>query len=221
MMRTAAVLGVAALLTTSALSGTLAKYTTSVNSEDSARVATWGFTQSSIDITGLFKNAYDADGNATVKGADGEDVIAPGTTNSVSFTFNYDGEEASPEVAYNFTVSTEDSECAEDIKNNKNIVWKLDDGEEGTWDELLKSIKDLSGDSSGTKRYEAGTLPTKFTANDDKHTVTWKWNFEGNEKYAIDDTNSKSQDAYDTEMGNKSTLDNVNLKITITATQID
>ena len=109
MMRTAAVLGVAALLTTSALSGTLAKYTTSVESGDSARVATWGFTESSIDITGLFATSYKTGEAENVKSGNTEDVIAPGTTNSAKFSFTYAGEQAAPEVAYTFSVSTDGS----------------------------------------------------------------------------------------------------------------
>lgn len=241
MMRTAAVLGIAALLSTSALSGTLAKYTTSVNSEDSARVATWGFTQSSIDITDLFKDAYDE----TVKSS--VNVIAPGTTGSETFKFVYSGTENAPEVKYNFTVSTKDSTIAEDIKTNKDIVWQLDNGNEGTWDDLLSSIQALAG-TSGTKdaskesttvTYNPNTLPTEFPKAEKEHTITWKWKFNDSSstenKYWVKndgtvtttDPNESTgytamtQDQYDTYMGNKAKLDSVKLKITITATQID
>ena len=59
MMRLASILLVCVLLTTSVISGTFAKYTTSANSEDKARVAKWGFDNAaSIDITDLFANTY-------------------------------------------------------------------------------------------------------------------------------------------------------------------
>ena len=53
-MRVASALLVAVLLTTCAIAGTFAKYTTEVSSEDSARVAYWGFQRTnSIDIKDL------------------------------------------------------------------------------------------------------------------------------------------------------------------------
>lgn len=209
MMRAASGLLVAVLLSTCAISGTFAKYTTSVSSSDKARVATWGFTQTSIDFADLFKTAYDQNvqGNA--------DVIAPGTTNSATFTFKYDGQETAPEVAYTFKVDTAGSAIADDIKNNPNIVWSLDGGAEGNWDTLLDNIKKLSGDDSGTKTYQPGELPTGFTAADNVHTITWKWMFEK------EGTGKDAQDVKDTAMGNKAQLDEVTLKITVTATQID
>lgn len=53
------------LMTTCAISSTFAKYTTSASGTDSARVAKWGFTPTTITLTDLFKNTYDA----TVQGA--------------------------------------------------------------------------------------------------------------------------------------------------------
>ena len=70
------------------------------------------------------------------------------------------------------------------------------------------ALKALSGDDSGTKEYDAGSLPTAFTVADEVYTVGWKWAFEG-------------QDVKDTALGNDTTLENVKLKITITATQVD
>ena len=214
MMRAASGLLVAVLLSTCAISGTFAKYTTSVSSGDSARVATWGFTQSTIDLTNLFKDAYDQNVQGTA------DVIAPGTKNSATFKFSYNGQQTKPEVAYKFTVDTQGSTIDKDIKDNPNIVWKLDNGNEGNWQQLLASIKALSGDPSGSKDYTAGELPAGFTAADDEHTISWEWKFEktGNGVTAPDTT---TQDTTDTAMGNKETLGTVNLKITVTATQID
>lgn len=210
MMRIASCMLVAILLTTSVISGTFAKYVTKAGSQDSARVATWGFKDASIDITGLFKDAYDN----TVQGK--ADVIAPGTANSASFKFNYDATNGSttPEVDYTFTVDTTGSTIADDIKNNTNITWSLDGGAYGDWDTLMDNIALLSGDASGTKTYKAGTAPTGFTTADENHTISWKWAFE-------DATKSEEQDAKDTAMGNKATLDEVKIVINVTATQVD
>ena len=82
-MRMASALLVLTLLTTCVISSTFAKYTTSANGTDSARVAKWGFeaNDSSIVLDNLFKTAYDKNVNGAA------DVIAPGTTNSVIFKF--------------------------------------------------------------------------------------------------------------------------------------
>ena len=213
MMRAASGLLVAVLLTTSVISGTFAKYTTSTTGSDKARVASWGFTQTAIEFTDLFKTAYDQHVNGVV------DVIAPGTTNSAEFKFTYAGSENAPEVAYNFTVDTTGSEIASTIQENTNIQWKLDDGAWGTWDSMIADIKKLSGDESGTKKYEAGNLPDGFPKNGDAHKVSWQWKFDDNSttKDAIDN----DQNVQDTSMGNADALAEVTLKITITATQID
>lgn len=210
MMRAASGVLVATLMTTSIISGTFAKYTTSATGKDSARVATWGFADtSSITLDELFKTAYDQ--NVLGKA----DVIAPGTTNSADFYFKYSGKEAAPEVAYTFKVDATGSKCADEIQNNKNIQWKLDNGEYGTWSQLITAIENLDGNKTDDK-YEANTLPDKFNSNQ-KHTISWKWDFDTAQTY--DD--GKSQDEHDTAMGNKASLDDVTIKITITATQID
>ena len=205
-MRVASALLVAVLLTTCAIAGTFAKYTTSVTGEDQARVAYWGFKSSDASITldGLFVNAYDAV-SAPV------DVIAPGTSGSANFQFQFadDASVAAPEVAYTLEVSTTGSAIADDIKANTNIQWRLDNGAWGTWDAMIAAIEALDGNVANN-RYEAGQLPTAF-ANDAVHTVEWQWIF------SADDAG----DIADTAMGNKAALDEVKIVITITATQLD
>lgn len=78
----------------------------------------------------------------------------------------------------------------------------------------MADIANLSGDASGTKTYKAGTAPTGFTTADETHTISWKWAFE-------DAKNTTTQDATDTAMGNKATLDEVKIVINVTATQVD
>lgn len=235
LMRAAAGLMVATLLTTSIISGTLAKYTTKVESSDEARVATWGFTESSIDLTKLFDKTYDG----SVKSGNEEKVIAPGTSKSTTFDFTYNGQEAAPEVKYSFAVSTDGSAVDPFIEANKNITWSLDNGTYGTWDQLITNIKTLSGNANGTETYDAGTLPDKFNAKaSNQHTIAWKWDFNKNattnKEYWVKGTEvlttapadttgytAMTQDEYDTYMGNMTELDDVKVAITITATQID
>lgn len=216
MMRLASILLVCVLLTTSVISGTFAKYVTKVEGTDSARVARWGFTGEDADIaiTDLFKKAYDQH----VQGY--ADVIAPGTTNSAKFIFEYsEGATdvvAKPEVDYTFEVSTDGSKCAQSIKDNANIKWAVvktsdlwsgdvvPNNEWGTWDEMIAEIEKLDGDKS----YSAQQLPDMSNV---EYTIAWMWDFE----------TSDAQNEIDTDMGNADDLAEVTIKITITATQID
>ena len=111
MMRAASALLVAVLITTSAISGTFAKYVTTSAANDEARVAKWGV---ELQIVGnLFGDSYgagnkivkDDDGSVTVQSfnvvdtaadkTDDEDVVAPGTQNDEGFVFSINGQ---PEV---------------------------------------------------------------------------------------------------------------------------
>ena len=207
-MRLAMALVLLVLVTTSAVGGTFAKYTSSVNSQDSARVAKWGFEPSTMNITGLFTDVY----GATVDSEDGKDVIAPGTFNEASFKFEYkEGTADAPEVAYRFTVDTTGSACATAIKENDNIVWYLDGVAQANWDALLVAIQKLSGDVDGSADYQPGQLPDAFGVSDNIHTIRWEWKF----------NTSDAADVDDTAMGNADTLASVVVKITITATQLD
>lgn len=215
-MRLASALLVLTLLTTCAISGTFAKYTTSTAGTDNARVAYWGFDQGATTNIDLFDGEYD---NVKSSGAvDGfANVIAPGTEKSTTFAFGYtnykDNKITAPEVAYTFTVNPTITGSYAALDANKSFKWTLKKGdaaatEYGTVADLLAAIKALSGDASGTKTYNPGQLPADFTAADQVYTIGWKWEFDGN-------------DAGDTEMGNAETLDNVTFSITITATQVD
>lgn len=99
-MRSASVLLVATLLTTSVISGTLAKYTTQDAAKDTARVAKWGVELQAIG--NLYGDTYkdrivtENDTTATVQSVDRTaDVVAPGTQNAEGFTFSLKGK---PEV---------------------------------------------------------------------------------------------------------------------------
>lgn len=211
MLRVAAVLLVAVMLTTSVISGTFAKYTTSATSEDSARVANWGFERTnSMDLTNLFLGSYQ-----NVVSNDGDDVIAPGTEGSTTFAFAYDGANGTtgPEVAYTFEVKVEAS-CDDAILANRNIQWQLDANGYGTWDELIADITALSGSETGKQQYAPNTLPAAFTDADEIHTISWKWIFD-------EAAGGANLDDLDTAMGNDNELADCSIKITITATQVD
>ena len=161
MMRTAAVLGVAALLTTSALSGTLAKYTTTAEGSDSARVAKWGITMSSTGSS-TFSDTYDAIQEATVKGENSAKVVAPGTHGSATYKVS-----GTPETAYKITFTgtkNDDVYLAKDLKfkyvaptdsTNKDAAYSAPDKSEETtvsanYYPVNYSIK-ISGPSTGAE----------------------------------------------------------------------
>lgn len=228
MMRLASILLVLVLMTSSVVGGTFAKYTTSVSDSDEARVAKWGFTQTSITLDDLFAKTYTLtakgnqgnDGDSVVSSESGVDVIAPGTTGSAKFGFAFGGEGTSaPEVDYTFVVSTEDSVCDDKIKANTNIQWKLDSKEWGTWDQMIADIQALDGEEF----FDAGELPTGFKeVGNNEHTISWQWIFETADDASTTDKNEMDiQDKIDTEMGNMTELDDVKLVIKITATQVD
>lgn len=223
-MRIAAVMLMLCLVTTCAISGTFAKYTTEASGSDTARVAYWGFTGEDADIAigDLFATSYAKDTSTydkdnTVVSANTDKVIAPGTTNSATFIFEYTpktGTATAPEVAYTLTVNASESTIADAIKNNNNIKWAvcktadvtggvIPTGEWGTWDAMINEINGLDGDET----FDAGELaPIANTS----YTIAWDW--------AISGTDG---DTEDTTLGNTVADLDVLVKITINATQID
>ncbi|MBQ3531714.1 MAG: hypothetical protein IJA05_07345 [Oscillospiraceae bacterium] len=117
MMRAASALLVAVLLTTSTISGTFAKYVTTAEAEDSARVAKWGV---EVGVTGnLFNDSYKEEPttwtanetglNITVQAdSKDDDVVAPGTQNTTGITFILRGTpEVETNVEFEFTINDE------------------------------------------------------------------------------------------------------------------
>ena len=105
MMRLASAMMVMSLMTTSVISGTFAKYVTSDDAKDSARVAKWGVVVTAEGT--LFGKTYlnaDTDtpgedgadaATITVKSSNSENVVAPGTKNDTGITAVVSG---TPEV---------------------------------------------------------------------------------------------------------------------------
>ena len=117
MLKIAAILMVAVLLTTCAISSTFAKYVTAGDEviTNQARVAKWGLSiTAATPATGaadddgnikLFLNSYDGGSDLSVKGDSEAIVIAPGTSNSSdAFTITLAG---TPEVAYKLIVEAD------------------------------------------------------------------------------------------------------------------
>ena len=102
-MRLASVMLMLCLITTCAISGTFAKYTTSDSAQDSARVAKWGV---AVNVEGeSFAKAYDGDTVSanTVVSSNVDDLLAPGTTGD----FGSIAISGQPEVMVNIAVDAE------------------------------------------------------------------------------------------------------------------
>ena len=219
MMRIASVLLVAVLLSTCAIFGTFAKYTTEVSSSDQARVAKWGFNTASINFENLFAESYTNVANGSTDTA----IIAPGTNGKVAFIFENNSTTNAPEVKYSFKLSTDGSACHDAIQKDANIKWALVESadaatveadltsaEWGTWTALIAELEALDGN----KDYEAGAIPDMV---DTEYTILWNWSFSN-----TDDGNDNNN-YNDTDLGNMAATEDlvVTLKITITATQLD
>ncbi len=215
------------LITVNFVAGTFARYTTQANLESTTNIAYWGFTgkEASLDISNLFEPSYKNSSNKiTVQSSNPNiNVIAPGTEGSAEFSFPYGDPESigtpdAPEVAYDFMVNLEGSYIDPIIKNNKNILWSLNgktDDDYGGWDEFMTDILHLSGHTQAyytefkqfaVKDYEAGSLPDHFS-NNNLHTIKWKWEY--------------TDDQSDSNLGNITSDNPVNLKISISAIQSD
>lgn len=235
MMRLASALLVLVLLTTCAISGTFAKYTSSASGNDSARVAYWGWglagQQLEID---LFDGVYGTTVDSTPTGETGDNVVAPGTTKTTTFAFAYTpkgaevnaltaGAIAAPEVDYTFTVDANITGDYDALDANPNFYWTLkapaasEATKYQTVELFLAAIEALSGEADGSCDYKANTLPTTFTDADEVYTIGWVWEFETLDEGVAD----AAQDATDTAMGNAQDLDDVAFTLSITATQID
>ena len=156
------------------VSGTYAKYTSSATGSDSARVAKWAFNVGGTDIASntfkfdLFKTIKDSDGNEEndVVSANGDKVIAPGTSGSFDISLE-NKSEVSAKYGIKFTVT-----------NTKSIPIQFStDG--NTWTDSLTNI---AADDTKTKLAPNGTK---------KITVQWKWAYEDTNEDTKETTDAK------------------------------
>ncbi len=186
-----AVLLVAVVVTASQVAGTYAKYTSTVKSSDTARVAKWGInTTNKVD---LFKDSYILSGSsAGIKASDTDKVIAPGA--SGYYTFSISASNA-PEVAFKLGVT------ANITDNTGKIKFFLEKAEydANTFTEDKESFKgqsDFAGTFAallGDQEYEPNyTSYADLTGN---YTLYWYWDFE-------DSSSAEQENKTDTYLGN-------------------
>lgn len=200
-MRIASALLVAVLLTTCAISGTFAKYTTNFSGNSAARVAKWGFTDPTNVTFDLFADTYNDGAIASLETDDQGNkvnVIAPGASGEFSITLVQAEDAAATEVAYAFNVDIAAEDSTDEALLNK-IVWSFNGTDDLTFEQLQSAINELDGE------YLPGDAPDVTTIE-----ISWEWVFE------VD----SATNADDTELGQAGTAD-VSITFTFSATQIE
>lgn len=201
MMRAASFLLVAVLLTTSVISGTFAKYVSTVSGTDTARVAKWAFSVDDVDIDlttvktfefDVFNTVYDTYGapnqnDSDVKdGVDPEAIIAPGTYGYVTVALKNNSE-----VNATYTVAFTAEE------EGVPLQWSVD----GTvWENDVNAL-DITAETAIDMGEDADI------------TLYWKWAF-------VDDDVVEQTDDDDTALGIAGTAQPT-VKATVTITQVD
>ena len=192
MMRVASALLVAVLMTTCAISGTFAKYTTSDSATDSARVAKWGVTVDVVGETAFAKKYNDKAADDGVKVISEDKVVAPGTDGTLT-TVTITGK---PEVAVEVLV-TVDLDLGNKWEVNSAVycplVFKVGD----TTIQMDNTITTTAALEEAVEKAVKDALVAQHNADetiDDSLTVTWAWAF----STGATNEEKKANDAKDT-----------------------
>ena len=235
MMRLACFLLVAVLISTSAISGTYAKYVTQDQGFDSARVAKFGVVIEA-DSFGMFKADYETDdtsatfeGDYSVSAAadDRDDLLAPGTKGDfakIAIT-------GTPEVAVDVAIA-----ATVDVSNN----WVDSNGTYYCPVVVTVGEKAICGlkygsaaDFAAAIAKEINDKSAQYAPNTDLSTIfdntnldlAWEWAFEDADHVELDcDCLAGAQsDVKDTDLGDLAVTQDIYISIgvAITVTQID
>lgn len=202
MMRIASVLLVAVLLSTSAISATFAKYTTSADATDTARVAKWGVT---VAVAGdAFDTEYDlkeAVDGLTLAVESTEKVVAPGTSGEFTGVTLSGIPEVAVKVIKTATVTL--------------TGWEIDtgfycplvvNGVKGTdYDNAADFKAAIEASIAKTAVYNPGT---DLSAVAETGSFAWSWAFDGD-------------DVKDTKLGDLETAPEITIAVEVEVTQVD
>lgn len=241
MMRLASLLMVAVLLTTSVVSGTYAKYVTSDEAGDKARVAKWGVTVTAEGKDSTFVKTYETS-HETVVSSDTEDVVAPGTKNTSGLTFTVDGK---PEVDVKLTIAmTVDEDVFLKAGTYLDTTTGVaDDDFTFTGENYFPVVFTLTKDGSQVAKGNLGAIAAylnadaqqeTFEANDPAtiktvYNLTWAWDYgtfadvsENDKKDTLLGNLAANPDDYTYKAGmDKDYSTRIKFNIKVTATQID
>ena len=163
-----------ALLSLTLVSGTYAKYTSSATAQDSARVAKWDVEVNDTQLGGgsttwtvdLFSTTYAGAGalssTNTVVSSGTDDVVAPGTSGSFSFTiFN------ASEVMATAVLTGTETKSSNDI----NIVYSVTIGSTTTSGTLAQVCAAINAELVNMAPNQTKAL------NEQSFTIGWEWAF--------------------------------------------
>ena len=231
----AAVLMLALVLITSCfVGGTFAKYVTSGDAGDNARVAKWGVSITAHDTGDVFAKEYDAiagQDNAVIAGGEYK-VIAPGTKRDNAALVTLSGK---PEVSVKVTYNAEHFSLTGNWIGDENntfycpliikVTGKVGDAvktetincvEKTSAAEVETAVKNAVAACSATY----GPNTDLSTVAGDGLKISWEWPFEGT-------ANQGQTDAKDTYLGNQAAtatgldIPAIHVPVTATVTQID
>lgn len=210
MMRLASALLIAVLLTTCAISGTFAKYTTTGTGTDSATVAKWGvvitangssfakqYATDDAGVVGTIANSVVGTNKVIAPGTQGTMVAATITgTPEVAVKVTY---EATVELGDNWKDSTGSYYCPLEITVGSDTLKGSSYDSADAFETAVKAKIDAL-----TSNYAAGTDLSTHTTS----AISWKWAFEGND------------DVKDTYLGDQGNA-TISITVKVTVTQID
>jgi len=212
-LRLASFMLIACLATCCAVGGTFAKYTTSSNANDSARVAKFGVTVTMTDYD-VFKDNYDA---TVISSTTADDVVAPGTSGTLAGISISGTPEVKVEVKYEATLTLTgfDAYCPI-VFTVGGVTYGIDGIKDSTGIEATNESADVAALITAVQNAIAA-YTAKYNANTDLSTATapkvsWEWAFD------------KNDDEKDTTLGNTAetgTAATIDLKIVTTVTQVD
>lgn len=186
----------AVLVTAYSVSGTYAKYTSSMETTDSARVARWSINVGEKEALGLFQLAYGA--NDEIKSSNTDLVVAPGASGEVDINIT-----GTAEVAYKLVVDIDETKSVNDVRyadgNVSPIKFSLDGSNWFEYEQLETQLKTALGDNT----YAANSTLNKSVK------LYWKWAYDKAELdgmtgiTATTGWDADKYDAEDTKLGTK------------------
>ena len=202
MMRVASALLVAVLMTTCAISGTFAKYTTTASGSDSARVAKWGVVVSAAGNE-AFSNTYED--SEVVSAVTEQDVVAPGTNGTLGgITIS-----GAPEVKVKVVV-TANLELEGWVIDTDTVYCPIVFTVGGEQIKMGGAITTLDKLEEAVEAKFTALAKAEVAANTDlaaNLSVSWAWAFEG-------------ENANDTKLGNLATAPTISFNCSVEVTQI-
>lgn len=200
-LRVSAILLVLTLLSTCVISGTFAKYTTSADANDDARIAKWG-----VVVEATAEAFTENDDDTVISFVSGENVLAPGTDgNLCGLTIT-----GQPEVAVKIdaTAELELTDWAVDSAYYCPLVITVGTTEfKGNDYADAEAFEKAVEDAIVAEIAKDSVDPNTNLA--DSVAVTWAWAYEGND------------DVKDTALGNAAAPATISIAVSVTVTQID